>query len=129
MRRPLNVVRCCRSMHELSIAVALIEIATEELERMCAVRATGLHVQVGPLSGVDRDALLFSFEVAAAGTALEGARLHIETPPLTVWCECCAAERTAVSPATRRCSECASVAGRVIRGEELELVGLEIERP
>ena len=65
-------------MHELSIAVSLVELACEEVERRQLPRVQALHVRVGPLSGIVTDALRFSFDVAAAGTPIEGALLKVE---------------------------------------------------
>jgi hydrogenase nickel incorporation protein HypA/HybF len=113
-------------MHELSVALELIEIATDEVLRLGATGVSTVHVKAGPLAGIDADALRFSFEFASAGTLLDGARLSIEITPLTVWCEACETERLVVSIACRRCRVCNAVAPRVVRGEELELVGLEV---
>ena len=65
-------------MHELSIAVSLVELACEEVERRQLQRVQALHVRIGPLSGIVTDALRFSFDVAAAGTPIEGALLKVE---------------------------------------------------
>jgi hydrogenase nickel incorporation protein HypA/HybF len=113
-------------MHELSVALELIEIATEEVLRLGATGVATVHVKAGPLAGIDADALKFSFASASAGTLLDGARLSIEMTPLRVWCDACAAERSVVSIACRRCQVCNAIAPYVVRGEELELVGLEV---
>lgn len=65
-------------MHELSIALALVELTSEEAERLRAARVNTLYVRLGTSSGVVADALRFSFDVAAAGTIAEGARLELE---------------------------------------------------
>ena len=65
-------------MHELSIALSLVELASEELARLGDVRLGAVHVRVGTLSGVVPAALRFSFDVAADGTTIAGARLEIE---------------------------------------------------
>jgi hydrogenase nickel incorporation protein HypA/HybF len=65
-------------MHELSIATALVEVACEEAEHRGLARVEALHVRIGPLAGIVKEALLFSFDLAAAGTAIEGARLEVE---------------------------------------------------
>jgi hydrogenase nickel incorporation protein HypA/HybF len=113
-------------MHELSIAVSLVDIASDEITRLGLVGVASVHVRVGALSGVVKDALLFSFEAAAEGTPLEGARLEIEEVPVTVWCVPCAAERTPASIASRRCPVCDIVTPDIVHGEELELIGLEV---
>ena len=64
-------------MHELSIALSIIEGAEEELARHPGSRATAVHLRLGPLSGVVKDALLFSWDLACEGTQLEGAKLEI----------------------------------------------------
>ena len=116
-------------MHELSIAVDLIETASEEVARLGPVRVIAVRLKLGPLSGVVKEALLFSFDVAVSGTPLEGARLDIDDVPVSVWCGRCEAERELADLTRRRCPTCGSPTPRVIRGGELELIGLEIQDP
>jgi hydrogenase nickel incorporation protein HypA/HybF len=113
-------------MHELSIAVSLIEMASEEAERLGGVRVEALHLKLGPLSGVVRDALLFSFDLAAAGTVIEGARLEIEDVPVVVFCQSCNAERPLPSIQHFRCPVCDKPTPDVVRGRELELTALAV---
>src|SRR6185295_10786345 len=94
-----------RTMHELSIAVSLIDMAAEEAERL-GVRVEALHVRLGPLSGVVSDALLFSFDLAAEGTAIEGARLEIEDVPVVVFCPACNEERQLPGIQSFQCPVC-----------------------
>ena len=116
-------------MHELSIALDLVDLACDEMDRRGIARVEAVHLRLGLLAGVVRDALLFSFDAAAVDTPLQGARLAIEDVPVTVWCDACAAERALPSVATRRCPLCGAVTARVVHGEELEMVGLEIVEP
>jgi hydrogenase nickel incorporation protein HypA/HybF len=113
-------------MHELSIALSLVEQAAEEAGRLGDVRVDALHLRLGPLSGVVKDALLFSFEIAAAGTPVEGARLEIEEVPLTVLCHQCGAERVLPTIQHFRCPACDSPTPDVVRGRELEFVAMEV---
>lgn len=68
-------------MHELSIALSLIDLASERATQLDVERIAAVHVRVGALSGVVREALAFSYEVARAGTPLEHARLEIHDAP------------------------------------------------
>jgi hydrogenase nickel incorporation protein HypA/HybF len=68
-------------VHELSIAVALVDLACEEAANKQLGRVRSLHVRLGRLSGVVKEALVFSFDVASAGTAVAGATLEIEDTP------------------------------------------------
>jgi hydrogenase nickel incorporation protein HypA/HybF len=113
-------------MHELSIAMSLIEVATEEAERLGNVRVEALHVQLGPLSGVVSDALQFSYELAVAGTPIEGARLEIEEIPVIVFCQNCQIERPLLNIQHFHCPACDEPTPNVLHGRELELAALEV---
>jgi hydrogenase nickel incorporation protein HypA/HybF len=65
-------------MHELSIAVSIVELAEEELTRHGGERVRAVHIQLGPLACVAKEALLFSFGLASEGTAIEGSALIIQ---------------------------------------------------
>jgi len=65
-------------MHELSIALSMIDMASEETARHGGGRVIALHLKLGQLSGVVKEALTFSYEIACQGTALEGSQLIIE---------------------------------------------------
>ena len=67
-------------MHELSIALSLIDAVCDELPRLGSdIRIGAVRIRVGPLSGVSPDALAFAFEVAVDDSPIAGARLEIET--------------------------------------------------
>jgi hydrogenase nickel incorporation protein HypA/HybF len=114
-------------MHELSIALSMIDLAGEEAQRRGGARVNALHVKLGPLSGVVKDALLFSYEVATNGTALQGSQLVIEDVPVVIFCDRCQAERELESIQRFCCPVCGNLTSDVVRGKELELVAMEIE--
>ena len=68
-------------MHELSIALNIVDIACEEAERQGDSRVDAVYVNVGVLSGVVKDALLFSWDLACEGSRIAGARLEIRDMP------------------------------------------------
>jgi len=113
-------------VHELSIALSLIEGAEEELGRQGGGRVSAIHLRLGPLSGVVREALLFSYGVACEGTPLEGSNLVIEDMPVRLECKRCGGERDAVSVQRLECAQCGGPA-RVVRGAELEMFALEMQ--
>jgi hydrogenase nickel incorporation protein HypA/HybF len=112
------------SVHELSFAIALVEAACEKLETLGAVEVEALHVRLGPLAGIVKEALSFSFDIATAGTPIEGARIQYEDVPVAVACARCG-ERELPGMQSFRCPECGSPAP-VIRGHERDLVALEV---
>src|SRR5258705_8964440 len=114
-------------MHELSIALSMIEMATEEAERRGGVRVNALHLKLGPLSGVVKDALLFSYQVACNGTPLEGSQLVIEDVPVVIYCRECQSEQQLESIQHFCCPLCGTLSADVVGGRELEFVAMEIE--
>lgn len=113
-------------MHELSIALELIELAAAEAHRLGDARVVSVRVRAGPLSGVVPDALRFSFDVAAAGTTIEGARLEIESESVVVWCTACAEARELATAMNRCCPVCGNVTPQLLSGDTVELTALEI---
>jgi hydrogenase nickel incorporation protein HypA/HybF len=112
-------------VHELSIAMSLIEAAEEEAARHSG-HVHAIHLKLGPLSGVIKDALVPAFEMAAAGSAIADAQLLIEETPIVVYCERCQANRTIELTEWFCCPECGAASQNVVGGRELEMVALEI---
>ncbi len=72
-------------MHELSIAMGIVDAALDEA-RQRGVQVSAVHLRLGALSGVVKDALLFCYEVACQDTPLAGSRLIVEDVPVVVFC-------------------------------------------
>ena len=112
-------------MHELSLAINLVEAVEEE-----AARHTGtveaIHLRLGQLSGVVKEALCSGFEMAREGTALAATRLIVEEVPIVVWCAVCQEEQPAVSQQLFCCARCGTPASEVRHGKELEIFALEM---
>lgn len=113
-------------MHELSIALSILELAEEEGERRGG-RVAAIHLRLGRFSGVVKDALASAYEMAREGTALAQAELVIDEVPLVVHCSACAADRTPASAYELRCPVCGALTNEIVRGRELEVHALEIE--
>lgn len=113
-------------MHELSIAVSMIELAEEEAARRGGVHVSAIHLKLGPLSGVAREALLSSYELACEGTSMAGSKLVIEEMPIVVYCSKCDAHRRVKTPHWFSCPECGTPTPDVVQGKELEVSALEI---
>lgn len=113
-------------MHELSIALSIVEMALEESQQRGGARIEAIHLRLGELSGVVREALLFSYEIACRDTPLEGSQLMIEPVPVEIYCSCCNEEHVIVSIQCLRCPVCGTLSSEVVRGKELLVVGLEL---
>ena len=112
-------------MHELSIAMSIVEMAQEEADRR-DVAIDAVYLELGPLSGVVADALLFSYEMACIGTPLEGSRLVIKEMPVVVYCPTCMTQRILHSMQWFCCPDCATPTSDVIHGRELAITALEV---
>jgi hydrogenase nickel incorporation protein HypA/HybF len=112
-------------MHELSIAMSIVDLAEEEAEQR-GVEILAVHLKLGPLSGVVKSALLSAYEMACEQTALEGSRLIIEEVPIVVRCNKCEASRILPSVQRFLCPECGAAVSDVEQGRELIVTGLEI---
>jgi hydrogenase nickel incorporation protein HypA/HybF len=112
-------------MHELSIAMSIVDAAVEESQRR-GVQVSAVHLRLGALSGVVKDALMFSYEVACQDTPLEGSQLIVEEVPVIVFCVPCQKEQVLQSVQLFQCPECGTPTMDVRQGKELEVFALEV---
>ena len=115
-------------MHELSIALSIVDFAEEEAERRGGARVTAVYLRLGAFSGVVKDALMSSFEVACADTRLVGSKLIVEEVPLVVYCSKCEARRAVEPDHWFQCAECGTATPEIVQGKELEVTALELEQ-
>ena len=114
-------------MHELSIAMSIVEIAAEESKRRGGLRVKAVHLRLGVLAGVTKDALLFSYHVATENTSLAGSQLLVEEVSGLIFCPQCKEPRAARNPEWFMCPDCGAPASELVQGKELEVVALEVE--
>jgi len=112
-------------MHELSMAMSIVDTALEESARR-GVQVSAVHLRLGALSGVVKEALLFSYEMACQDTALQGSRLIVEDVPVAVFCPQCQQKRALPSIQSFACPECGSPTKDILQGKELEVFALEV---
>ena len=113
-------------MHELSISRALVEAASARGEGRQVVR---LSVRAGVLRQVVPETLVWCFEIAARGTACEGAVLDCVRVPLRLRCACGHEWTHADSEPCLRCPVCDGGEVEVLAGEELSLDWIEVVEP
>jgi hydrogenase nickel incorporation protein HypA/HybF len=103
-----------------------LEVTEEEAERRGGVQVEAVHLRLGPLSGVVKEALLGAWELASEQTPFEKSRLVIEEVPIAVFCSQCQTERPVRSIQQMCCAECGTPAADVVRGRELLVSALEL---
>jgi len=108
-------------VHELSIAESIVDAV---LQRTGAQQVHVVHVRIGRLTAVVPDALQFCFELATAGTPLEGARLDVDQTDARVRCRSCGKDAL-VADMVLLC-DCGSADVEVLSGRELQVSSVEV---
>lgn len=112
-------------MHEMSIAVALLDAIRQETARCPEATVTLARVRIGALRLVVPEMLDFAFAAATRDTPLEGCRLEIESVPAEARCDVCSLQFP-VEDNWFECPRCGSARGQLVHGDELDLVGVEL---
>lgn len=113
-------------MHELSVCLSLLQQVEQIAAERAAAAVVRIELDVGPLSGVEPDLLRHAWPLAAAGTLAESADLVIETGEVRVECSSCGASSVVV-PNRLLCGTCGDFRTRVVAGEDLILLRLELD--
>ena len=113
-------------MHEMGIALQIIEIATESIPAEHAgARVERIYLEVGKLAAIVPDSLRFCFDIASEKTPLQGAELVIEEIPVVAKCRDCSHQWTIEQPAFS-CTACNSGNIELLSGRELDIRSIEI---
>ncbi len=113
-------------MHEVSIALSLLEITKERCRQEGCQSVESVRVRVGKASGVSPESLNFAFEIVKKDTVARDAKLIIDLVPLGGLCSQCGSQFTTEEAYILECPHCSSSSFKVIQGRELELVELEV---
>jgi hydrogenase nickel incorporation protein HypA/HybF len=113
-------------MHELSIAMSVLDALDEESQSRGGAHITAVYLKIGPLSGVVPQALQGAFDLAREGTDFAECRLVIEETSVLVRCPNCGVEREVQSIQEMACAVCGTAASDVASGRELEVHAVEI---
>ncbi len=107
-------------MHEMSLARSLLRQVAEIGQAHAHARVSEIHLEIGPLAGVEPLLLAAAFERLAGEWGVEGAALRIVETPLEAHCAACEAT-FAVAGFRFVCPNCGGIKCRVVRGEGLML--------
>ena len=113
-------------MHEFSIVDSLLHLAEEHAAKNNAKKVTKLEVKIGELSGVEIELLKTAFETFKEGTICEDAEFIIINQPVIIRCEECGYEGKP-NKDEYLCPKCKSPKLKIIDGEDMYLMSLELE--
>ncbi len=111
-------------MHEMSIAMAVVEQVEEAARAAGASAVEAVRLQVGELAGVVPEALAFCFELACADTVLEGAELTTEPVAAVAECAPCGFEWKVGMPPDLVCPRCDGARAELLTGRELQILSV-----
>ena len=115
-------------MHERSLVKSLLRQIDEIAAQHHDSRVTGVHVEIGPLSGVEAECVRLAYEELREGTRCEQAPLVIEPSGLVIRCLQCARE-SRLESFLFRCESCGSGRVQVISGDAFRLLSITIQEP
>ncbi|MFN8257178.1 MAG: hydrogenase maturation nickel metallochaperone HypA [Bacteroidales bacterium] len=113
-------------MHELSIAMSILDIVSEYAAKEKAREVTEIEIELGSLSGVVCDSLVFALEVATKNTISENAEIIVTEIKAKARCRHC--EKT-FEPENlfSACPYCKNSGYELLTGRELRVKSLKIE--
>jgi hydrogenase nickel incorporation protein HypA/HybF len=113
-------------MHEMGIAMQIVEIATSAIPKEAeGIPVEVVNLKIGKLAGVVPESLTFCFNFASQDSALAGAKLHIEEVPIVARCQDCDAQSVIAKPPFT-CHECESGNLDILSGRELNISSIEL---
>ncbi len=114
-------------MHELSIAMSIVDIASKKAEAAGVGRVDQVELDIGILSGIEFESLEFALSVAVKDSILEGT--HFKINRIEALCECNSCTHL-YTPGHdfSACPECGKQDLEFIRGKELQIKSLLIDQ-
>ncbi len=112
-------------MHEMAICESILGILKEQAAEQRFDTVKRVRLEIGPLSGVEIEALKFGFDVVTRGSLAESAALEIVETQASAWCMPCG-ETVTIRERFDACPKCGSHQLQVTAGEELRIKELEV---
>jgi len=114
-------------MHELSIAMSIVDAVIKQAESASAEKVMEVHLDIGVCSGIEFESLEFSLDVATKDTLLENTLFRINRVEAVAECPAC--EYLYVPEGVfSQCPQCHQPGIRLIKGTELQIKSLLVEQ-
>ncbi len=113
-------------MHELALAENILEIVKGSMSANGGGKLKSVKVRVGELAGVVPESLDFCFTALINGTEMESAKLEVERCDIVAHCLDCGTD-SIVDGMTFKCAACGGGNVKVISGNELQVIEIEVE--
>ncbi len=113
-------------MHEMALAEGVLQIVQDTVRAQDCRRVKTVWLDIGELSHVAPEAMLFCFDAVTRGSVAEGAKLQIDRVPGRGWCHTCAAE-VAMASLSAACPQCGGYQLQVTGGEDMRVREMEVD--
>lgn len=117
-------------MHELAIMQSIADIVAAKQAELGASRVLGVWVDAGQMRNLEERWVQFYFDQCVAGTAAEGATVHVNRIPVTFRCDTCGADFEFKLEHHHldklACPACAGERFQMIKGRELGISSIEL---
>jgi len=113
-------------MHEYSIVDSLLQLAEEHTIKNNAKKVTKLEIKIGVLSGVEPELLKTAFDTFKEDSVCSEAEFIMKIQSVVIHCNVCN-EDIELKKDEYRCPKCNSSDIKIIDGEDMYLMSLELE--
>ncbi len=112
-------------MHELSIAIGIVEIAEKEAAKAGVNSVKKIELEIGTLSGVEIDSLNFAWPMAVNNSVLQNAEKEIKIIKAKARCMDCNYVFD-LEHLFDACPKCGSYFKDVFQGKEMRVKSIEV---
>ncbi|MBT4888938.1 MAG: hydrogenase maturation nickel metallochaperone HypA [Rhodospirillales bacterium] len=112
-------------MHEISICEGILQLIEEQAVEQNYKTVETIWLEIGPLAGVELEALRFGFDVVTKGSLAENAKLEIVETTGEAWCMPCQ-KSVMVAKQFDACPLCGSYQLQITGGNELRIKEMEV---
>ncbi len=112
-------------MHEMSVATHLLNLCLENAEKNSAKSIGKITVKIGKLSGVEPHFLVSAFDVIKGDTIADNAVIEFIHQDVVARCDKCSKDYL-IEDYYIACPHCGNLDVKIIDGEELILMSLEM---
>jgi len=112
-------------MHELSIVMSIVDIATKELQKAHASCIEEIELEIGTLSGIEMESFDFAWQQAIKETPLAHAERKVNRIAAQANCPNCRLE-FGIEQLWDTCPVCSSHCIQITKGKELRVKSLVV---
>ncbi len=112
-------------MHELSIAVNIVDLVTDEVKKSGGKFVTEIELEIGSMSGIILEALEFAMEEAVKNSPLEKAKVRYHELQAEAKCSKCE-NIFEVDDFFAVCPKCGSFETDISKGKDLKIIKIKL---